>query len=313
MTKHNGEKRAIRERMVKTGERYTTARHYHLALHHAAPASSTPLATPPAAEPFPASPASKPEPVPAATDRPGPASATGAATNAHPAASAPSASGVAPVSPNADTAVAGASGAVEKSEAGLAKDVAGASPGPAEWAEDPGMSHEAITRNTGRSWNEWFALLDAWGAAERTHTEIARHINDTYDISGWWAQGVTVGYERARGRRKVYERPDGFTISVSKTFAVPPERLFAAFASAEQRDQWLEPGTLRERTSQPPRSARFDLAGTESRVHITVTAKGEQKSTVQIEEIKLAGEDQVAPRKAFWKEKLAGLNTLLTA
>ena len=110
----------------------------------------------------------------------------------------------------------------------------------------------------------------------------------------------------------MYERPDGFTISVSKTFAVSAERLFAAFASTDQRDRWLEPGTLRERTSQPPRSARFDLVGTESRVHITITAKGGQKSMVQVEEIKLAGADQVAPRKAFWKEKLAGLNALLT-
>ena len=33
MTKDNAQKQAIRARMAKTGERYTTARHYLLDLH----------------------------------------------------------------------------------------------------------------------------------------------------------------------------------------------------------------------------------------------------------------------------------------
>ncbi|HEU5317001.1 MAG TPA: hypothetical protein VFX49_12905, partial [Chloroflexota bacterium] len=35
------------------------------------------------------------------------------------------------------------------------------------------MSDDAIRRGTGKSWDEWFTLLDSWGAAERSHTEIA--------------------------------------------------------------------------------------------------------------------------------------------
>ena len=309
MTKHKGEKRAIRERMVKTGERYTTARHYHLALHRTAcdvtppadlaPASSSTVLAPPAA-PADAIPAASERSVaddapdvPAITSDPDNASAAGPLTAA-----------------NASAEVNGVAG---QSATGSSTDPGRGTDGRTDWVDDPGMSDEAIVRNTGRSWNEWFTLLDAWGAAERTHTEIARHLGETYPINGWWAQGVTVGYERARGRRKLYQRPEGFTISISKTVAVPAERLFAAFVDADLRDQWLEPGTLRERTSQPSRSARFDLVGTGSRVHITITARGDEKSMVQVEEVKLAGEDQVAPRKAFWKQKLSGLSAFLTA
>lgn len=313
MTKHKGEKRAIRERMVKTGERYTTARHYHLALHRTAPASdvtpsadlaptSTATVLAPHATPADSIPAGSERSVaddvpdlPAATSDPGNASAAGNLT------------------PESASAEVNDTAGHSESEADPGTDPGHGADGRADWVEDPGMSDEAIMRNTGRSWNEWFALLDAWGAAERTHTEIARHLGETYPINGWWAQGVTVGYERARGRRKLYQRPEGFTISVSKTVAVPAERLFAAFVDANLRDRWLEPGTLRERTSKPPRSARFDLVGTGSRVHITITAKGDEKSMVQVEEVKLAGEDQVAPRKAFWKQKLSELSAFLTA
>lgn len=35
-------------------------------------------------------------------------------------------------------------------------------------------SDAEIRRRTGRGWEEWFDLLDAWGAADRTHRETAR-------------------------------------------------------------------------------------------------------------------------------------------
>ena len=37
-------------------------------------------------------------------------------------------------------------------------------------------SDEKIRERTGRGWEEWFDLLDAWGAPERTHREIARWV-----------------------------------------------------------------------------------------------------------------------------------------
>jgi hypothetical protein len=91
---------------------------------------------------------------------------------------------------------------------------------------DPGMSDASVQRGSGRTWDEWFAILDTWGASRRKHPEIARFLSERHGVPGWWAQTVTVGYERARGMRAPNERPDGFTTSVSKTLPVPAEAWF---------------------------------------------------------------------------------------
>jgi hypothetical protein len=85
-------------------------------------------------------------------------------------------------------------------------------------------SDEALARNTGRPWGEWFAILDAWRATEKTHTEIARHLSEEHGVPGWWAQTVTVGYEQARGLCEKHQRPEGFSVGVSKTVGVPVDR-----------------------------------------------------------------------------------------
>ncbi len=102
---------------------------------------------------------------------------------------------------------------------------------------EPGMSDEAIRRGTGRTWDEWFVILDRWPGTERTHPEIARHLAEEHALGGWWAHSVTVGYERARGMRAIHQLTDGFSVNVSKTFPVPVERLFAAFVEETARDE----------------------------------------------------------------------------
>src|SRR5215216_7631796 len=178
---------------------------------------------------------------------------------------------------------------------------------------EPGVSDAAIQRATGKSWDEWFALLDAWDGTTHNHTEIARHVYETYGIDGWWAQSVTVGYERARGMRALHERPDGFSMNASKTFPVPVERLFAAFVEHDERERWLEAVELRPRTSQPPRSARFDVLPGETRLAVTFVTKGPRKAAAQLQQDRLANAEDVARWKALWKEQLARLQEFFGA
>jgi hypothetical protein len=109
--------------------------------------------------------------------------------------------------------------------------------------DDLGQSDDAIRNGSGRGWREWITILDAWGATGHTYPKIARYVRDELGVDGWWAQSVTVGYERARGMRAAHQRPDGFSVSVSKTFAVDVATLFRAFTQARSRNRWLEPGT----------------------------------------------------------------------
>lgn len=173
------------------------------------------------------------------------------------------------------------------------------------------MSDQAIRRRTGRGWEEWFDLLDEWGAAERPHREIARWVAEEHGIDGWGAQAVTVTYERARGLRAVGERPDGFAISASKTVAVPVDRLFEAFVDESLRERWLPGGGLRERTASKPTSARFDWGDGETRVNVGFTAKGEAKSTAALQHERLADAEEAERMKAFWRERVAALKEAL--
>jgi hypothetical protein len=173
------------------------------------------------------------------------------------------------------------------------------------------MSDEAIRRRTGRGWEEWFALLDGWGAAERPHREVARWVAEEHGIDGWGAQAVTVNYERARGLRAVGEHADGFAITASKTVAVPVERLFDAFVDESLRQRWLPDGELRQRTASKPRSARFDWGDGETRVIVGFAAKGVAKSVAALQQERLANAEEAERMKAFWRDRVAALKEVL--
>ena len=174
-------------------------------------------------------------------------------------------------------------------------------------------SEAEIRRRTGRGWEEWFDLLDEWGADARSHREIARRIAAELDVEplAWNAQAVAISYERARGGRAVGERPSGFAITAQKTVAVAAERLFDAFVDEATRARWLTDGELRERTATKPRSARFDWGAGETRVNVTFEAKGEAKSMVALEHERLGDAEQAAEMKAWWRERLSALKSQL--
>ncbi len=170
-------------------------------------------------------------------------------------------------------------------------------------------SDEAVTRATGRPWAEWFAVLDAWGARERPHREIAGHLRAEHGVPGWWAQTVTVGYERARGLRAKHEGPGGFSVGASKTIGVPVERLFDAFAHDEERER-LFPG-LTTRTTLPHRTARFDRPSDGTRVVVGFEAKGPAKSTVAVQVERLRDAEAAERAKEEWRGLLGGLKRSL--
>jgi hypothetical protein len=167
---------------------------------------------------------------------------------------------------------------------------------------------EKIRERTGRGWEEWFDALDEWGAPERAHREIARWVaaeQGGIDPLAWNAQAVAYSYERARGLRELGERADGFTITASKTVAVPVERLYDAFLDEARRLG------LHERTATRPKSARFDWD--DGRVHAVFAGKGEAKSTLSVEHARLADAQEAERMKTWWRSRLSELKGELDA
>ncbi len=148
-----------------------------------------------------------------------------------------------------------------------------------EYADLAGMSDEAVHRRTGLTWAEWVHALDQRDLLRKSHREIAAEVREGWpDIGGWWAQTVTVAYERIRGLREVGQSRAGlFTANRSKTFGVPLARLYAAFDDEEERRVWLdEAPTTRTRTE---RSLRWTWPD-DTHVQVWFTDKGPSRSQV---------------------------------
>jgi len=186
-------------------------------------------------------------------------------------------------------------------------------PRPGEYAELAGMSDEAVAKKTDMTWAQWVDALDAIDAAEMNHRDIAKAVRERWpEIGGWWAQMVTVSYERIRGLRKKGQQRDTklFDANKSRTFPVPVAELYAAWG-ARRRARWLGDLDLTIRTSKKDRSMRITWPdGTD--VHVFFQEKGPAKSTVSVQHRKLRDTKAVTKAKAKWHERFDRLRTVLT-
>ena len=133
-------------------------------------------------------------------------------------------------------------------------------------------------------------------------------------MPGWWAQGVTVGYERARGLRAPGQRRGGlFEVNASKTVAVPVDRLYEAFTDPALRERWLPGAPVEVRSAQPAKSFRANWGDGSTRLVVWFTARGESKSQAALVHERLPDAGTADKLKLFWRERMAALKQLLEA
>ena len=182
-----------------------------------------------------------------------------------------------------------------------------AAPAPKDLAELAGMSDAAITKNTGRAWDEWLRVLDGHAASETRHSDIAKLVSTTYGVRAWWTQAVAVGYERIKGLRTLGQRRDGsYEASKSRTFNAPAATVFDAWANPAMRRRWLNESGVKVRTATAPKSMRLGWPdGTI--VALWFTAKGPSKTAVSLAHTKLPDRETADQRKQYWAERLEAL------
>lgn len=171
-------------------------------------------------------------------------------------------------------------------------------------------SDAAVKRATGKTWGEWLADLDKLGARQLPHKAIAQLLSVRLGVPDWWSQMVTVGYERAVGRRAVGEKSDGFAANISKTVYAAAEKAFDAWIDPELRKRWL-PEPVAVHSSKRPRSLRVSWSDGARTVAVFITSAGERKSRVQVEHGKLKSKKEVDQVKDAWAERLDALSRLL--
>jgi hypothetical protein len=174
----------------------------------------------------------------------------------------------------------------------------------------PPVSDAAVLAKTGRTWAQWLTILDRAKAGQLTHREIAVLLREKFAVGAWWCQMVTVGYERARGRRAVNETAQGFRAYASRTIAAPISAVYNAWMTAEARAPWLPGQRFTIRTAARNKSLRITWPDG-ANVEVGLTAKGPRRTIVAVQHGTLAGAAAVRGAKAFWAARLDALRTLL--
>jgi hypothetical protein len=167
---------------------------------------------------------------------------------------------------------------------------------------------------TGKDWGEWFALLDAAGAAARSldHAKIWELAMQALPPSaGWWGQMVSVGYERARGLREKHESSSGdFQATFSRTLPVPLFAAFAAWADEALRGNWLDAPGLDVTKINAGRNIRARWPDGRL-LDIRFDATGPDTCRIVVDTMKLADAGAVQEAKVFWQGQLDRLRSFL--
>jgi hypothetical protein len=178
-------------------------------------------------------------------------------------------------------------------------------------ATAPRMSDAAVKEKTGKTWKDWFAILDKAGARKLSHQEIVKYLHTEQGIGPWWQQMVTVTYEEARGLRERHQKPGGFQISVSRTVNVPLVKVYKAFANEKARKAWLDEDGLTIRTATTDKSMRVTWKDGKTSLEISFLPKADDKSQIVVQHSKLPDAKSSARMKTYWKLALDRLRSSL--
>ena len=176
-----------------------------------------------------------------------------------------------------------------------------------EWVGQPEMSNDAVRQATGRGWDEWCDLIDAWAGNDVGHTAIAEFLVDEHEVDGWWAQTVTVGYERITGVRRPHQRADGtFTANKSGTVAVDADSLRQMLLEADDRAD-VFPGLETELRSRPTSKA-IRVAIGPGVATIAIDPRPDGRTRIVIQHDGLASAAEVALWKEHWTAWLTAID-----
>ena len=188
------------------------------------------------------------------------------------------------------------------------------------------ISDAKSQEKTGHGIDHWFEVLDRFGAVEKGHTAAARHLHEAHGVDGWYSQGITLTYERARGVRALNQRYDGaYEVSVSKVVAADTTAVIKAFADKRRRRRWLDGvdahlvSALSAALDSPASKGfvvradglgRFRYKWDGTTVQIYLLPKPGKVSVV-VTNAKLSGVSMVNERREQWRIALKALAALL--
>jgi hypothetical protein len=203
-----------------------------------------------------------------------------------------------------------------------AREAARMAPRPKPVEADKLAGREArLVEKTRHGWSHWFSTLDAFDTRAKGHTAAARHLAEDHGVPGWYAQLITVEYERARGLRAQNQRCTGdYEVSVSKALPAGVRVAARALADRRQRGEWLPAGGALVRASldgalagsktvrvREQGDARFRYRTDAATVDIMILPKPDGRSTFVTSTTRLASPEDVERHRTAWRAALESL------
>jgi len=186
-----------------------------------------------------------------------------------------------------------------------------------------GLSEAKSIEKTGHGLAYWFDVLDKFGAIEKGHTKAADHLYSDHGVPGWYCQGITVAYERARGVRVMNQRCDGvFEVNVSKMMAAKPSQLIKTLKDPRGWADGIDRDLLKALASavkdkkskgfitRADGQARFRYKWDDMTVQFNMYPKGPAKTSLVVQHMNFKDAASVETYRAKWKTAFAAIADL---
>jgi hypothetical protein len=175
--------------------------------------------------------------------------------------------------------------------------------------EAAGVSTDAVARRTGKSWDDWFEVLDSAGAATLDQRGVVAILAQKHGIGPWWQQMIAVGYESVRAKSDRPPASDGFRINTSCMLDAPLPRVFRLWNDAGERARWLADDRFVVRGATADKSIRARWGKGTSHVAVSFSEKS-GRTQVSVDHHQIESSAAAEQMKAYWAKKLGLLEAL---
>jgi len=173
------------------------------------------------------------------------------------------------------------------------------------------ISDESVKKATGKTWSEWFSILNKAGAKKMEHKTVAELLYKRYGLSLWWSQMVTVQFEQEIKGRKRHETATGYQISKSITLDSSIAKIFHSINSPIKRVIWLkDPGIIITKSNKD-KSIRAKWVDGKTNIEVQLYLKDDFKIQVVVQHNKLNSAKEAEQIKKYWGKQLNNLKKYL--
>ena len=178
------------------------------------------------------------------------------------------------------------------------------------------MSDEAVAARTGKTWSQWFEILDAAGGSGLERREIITLLGE-HEVGPVWRAMVASGYERHLGRgaavKPVAKKPvagNGLSTIVTRTVSATLLAAYGAWERPTRRKRFMdEEITFAGRSD--GKTLRFGWKPDASRVLIVFKPLSKTRTYLTIEHDKLRTAADAARMNTYWTEALDRMQALV--